>query len=374
MLRRKKPFADSNEFFILYQKFVREMQDSLYGLSAVPNVLPFLEPDPVEHISKDRERMFSLALAVSKKGGLYGAVADNLWDSIAKSTEYSQQVHLPNFVYRGSEACKEYVDYLFHFERYLKLPKEEIYSVPSLDPDLVAPATVLLDSSDLFRESGEYEKLLNSDLGIIRGAGRKFSIDLSKLSLNFVKKHIPSLKFSTLTIDADTFHVNSSPEFQCVTDTKFETLNDITKKEKLYRLEPGKLPAAQCEALKKLPERIRPKSSYDILRLCANRSGERISPHFHLRIQDEWGYDGGLDSAGFVTIDLNAGPDPVEWIVINDGNYELLKHIYKGEPLDKMSFWKCSLDKLIANKISFRIVNQHMGDIVPNFCNNQNRQ
>jgi len=90
----------------------------------------------------------------------------------------------------------------------------------------------------------------------------------------------------------------------------------------------------------------------------------RAGPQLHIRIKDDYFYESGTNCAGFVTIDINAGPGEIEWIVINDGNYELLKKVTGIDPLKKDTFWKYDLDLLISSKISFRILNQKVGDII----------
>lgn len=83
-----------------------------------------------------------------------------------------------------------------------------------------------------------------------------------------------------------------------------------------------------------------------------------------MRINESWSYDGGAESSGFTSIDLNAGPDDVDWIVVNHGNYEQLKMVTQCEPCNNEQFWKFDSDVLISNKIAFSIVTQRAGDIV----------
>ncbi len=132
--------------------------------------------------------------------------------------------------------------------------------------------------------------------------------------------------------------------------------------ERLYRLAPAPLPEECAGVLRGLPEQLQPRGTHDLLRLTGRN--ERNGPLLQLRLAEEWGYDGGNEAAGLVAIDLNAGPDPVDWIVVNDGNYEQLKQVAKLEPMNRDEFWLCLPDVLASSRVAFHMVTQTVGDLV----------
>ncbi len=83
-----------------------------------------------------------------------------------------------------------------------------------------------------------------------------------------------------------------------------------------------------------------------------------------VRTTDEVSYRNCMDSCGLLTVDLNAGPDELEWIAVGETSYAAVKSAGKYEPWNKDGFWRCDPDQLVANKIPFRIVAQRVGDIV----------
>ena len=235
------------------------------------------------------------------------------------------------------------------------ISEEKEFIIHQLSPKLLLPAMV-------YTEDIGYDKLLNSTVGIIPKS--KLFLNLTKYNSSYMKRYVSYLKSSTLFLHGETTDVDSSINIKFNYDTDFETLNSMKEDNKMYRLEPGKLPNEFYSLLKLMPEQIRLKGPYDIQRLCINRGTKAKFPCINLRIKDDWHYDGGLEFEGFSIIDINIGPNPLEWIVIPSKEYKALKKLIKIEPLDNIKFWNISIDQLISNNITVNIVTQDAGDVV----------
>ena len=121
-----------------------------------------------EYAQNNSERISKLFKCVMSFGGFYEATANNSWTSIAKT------INIPK-----GEARKEYADYLFQFERYIKLPKSEIKNILKIDPSLLL-------ESDIIEDLNNSEKLLDTKLAIIPQENNL--LDLSEFDLSYVKK------------------------------------------------------------------------------------------------------------------------------------------------------------------------------------------
>jgi len=201
-----------------------------------------------------------------------------------------------------------------------------------------------------------YEELLDCTIGIIPSS--KLCLDLTRFNLSYMKKFIPLFKCSMLNLNDNICTIKEGYNNKFDANTKLDELNDGLRNI-VYRFEDIKLLKELYCILKLVPKEIQLRGVLDLQRLCCNQMG-----YLSLRVKDDIHYDSGLYSSCLATIDLNLGPNPIEWVVVDSKDYQALKALIGTDPLDNSKFWDYSLDRLIANGITANIQIQRTGDIV----------
>lgn len=307
-----------------------------------------IDSSHLKYISANGERLSLLFREVKSKGGFYEVVARRTWGVVAKAARYLGP-HSPFRYPNAAETYKEYARYLYRFERYLKSVRSDL--LPALSPKLIIPAAV-------YTEANGYESLFRSLLATIPNS--KLSLDLTRFSLPHMKSYAHLFVPSTLTLSHNVFTVSTHHNTKLSADADFDSLNEHSK-HVLHRFELVRLPSNLSCLLKLVPREVQLRGTLDLQRLCLdNVSG----PYLSLRVKGDLHYDGGLDSAGFSTVLLNMGPNPLEVVVLNSRNYKAFKELIGEEPLDNSKIWNYSLDDLIGNGIAASVAIQRAGDIV----------
>lgn len=324
LIKRRRDYAE---------KFLNEYLKCAKDLS--------LNENSIKYVTDNSEKLCTLFKAVNDSKGFYEVTAKGLWGAITSIAKYSDE----------SQARSEYAKHLFHLERYGKLPKAEAKSIPLIDP-------LLVHGAETIGEMSELPGLLKSTLGVIRKS--EHSLDFSPFRINKLKRYVSHFRYRALNAGKAGYVVAPSNRMRYGIDTDFDTLNTDHNR-RLHRLEPEQLPENFLVSLKVLPESIQPHSPLDAQGLIHSKAN---LPAFHLRINQDWQYDGGLNSSGFVTVDLNTGPTSLDWIAIPRDKYNDYKDFIKKDPLDNTEFSKCSLDKLASHKIPIHILTQHQDDVV----------
>eukprot|EP00826_Nyctotherus_ovalis_P005793 TRINITY_DN11317_c0_g2_i1.p1 TRINITY_DN11317_c0_g2~~TRINITY_DN11317_c0_g2_i1.p1 ORF type:complete len:213 (+),score=25.08 TRINITY_DN11317_c0_g2_i1:725-1363(+) len=203
-----------------------------------------------------------------------------------------------------------------------------------------------------------YESLFHSSLAIIPNS--KLSLDLTRFNLPHMKNYTHLFPCSTLTLNHNVLTVSKLHNAKLNADADFDSLNEQPK-HVLHRFELVKLPNNLSCLLKLVPKEVQLRGAFDLQVLCL----DNISvPYLSLRVKGDLHYDSGLDSAGFSTVSLNMGPNPLELVVLKSRDYKALKELIGEEPLDDSKIWNYSLDYLIGNGIAASVAIQRAGDIV----------